>query len=377
MDISGSFNRNSPEVLALEGHAGLKVRDDALHVSARFCEHEISDVLQRAQGTHRIKRIIINGHSGNITVDALRWLSEVNQTERGPVVDPIALIVLNENGEPVTTSARPIRDAKLLRAQALVRDKPQGLEITKYLLRGKFAGHANSLDGWDACPWLTELDGKKSIEGCANVEGREARAYWDAMKGTSIQFDKPQKIPADWLSFKKRESDITPQVAEQRNVKAAKTKQHATNPINAMLNYGYGVMKGCARALCYQYGLEPCLGVHHSDSNYVDGLVLDLVEPVRPLNDKFVRDLLATQTFSRANFRTDERGIVELDDETPVYCGMPLTTVFSEQAATWWYEIDRHIKHVRRLMNATIEGVKRPDKHDKYESQTGSRKRTA
>ena len=54
---------------------------------------------------------------------------------------------------------------------------------------------------------------------------------------------------------------------------------------NALLNYGYGVLRGItARAVC-SAGLEPALGIHHRSRVNNFCLVDDLMEPFRPIFD--------------------------------------------------------------------------------------------
>jgi CRISPR-associated protein Cas1 len=84
-----------------------------------------------------------------------------------------------------------------------------------------------------------------------NVEARAARQYW------SLLFD-----------------DFT--------------RADETDLRNAMLNYGYAVVRaGVARALVAS-GLLPCFGIHHDNAANAFNLADDLFEPFRPLVDRQV-----------------------------------------------------------------------------------------
>ena len=62
---------------------------------------------------------------------------------------------------------------------------------------------------------------------------------------------------------------------------------------NALLNYGYTVLRAAtARAVCGS-GLNPALGLHHDSRINPFALVDDLMEPFRPLVDSIVRDIAA------------------------------------------------------------------------------------
>jgi CRISPR-associated protein Cas1 len=61
---------------------------------------------------------------------------------------------------------------------------------------------------------------------------------------------------------------------------------------NALLNYGYTVMRSCVARSIIGAGLHPAIGLHHH--NRLNGFALadDLVEPFRPLVDGLVRRMI-------------------------------------------------------------------------------------
>lgn len=66
-------------------------------------------------------------------------------------------------------------------------------------------------------------------------------------------------------------------------------KPEGDDPINARLNFGYGVLRGIvARAICAT-GFHPALGLHHHNMYNAYCLADDLMEPFRPLVDRIVR----------------------------------------------------------------------------------------
>lgn len=58
-----------------------------------------------------------------------------------------------------------------------------------------------------------------------------------------------------------------------------------TPGINAMLNYGYAVLRGAVARAVVGAGLHPALGVHHRNQYNSFALADDLIEPLRPLVD--------------------------------------------------------------------------------------------
>lgn len=82
-----------------------------------------------------------------------------------------------------------------------------------------------------------------------NVEAQAARRYWGELMGSDFRRD--------------RDAGGT----------------------NAMLNYGYAVMRAaCARAVVAA-GLHPSIGIHHANRGNPMALADDLIEPFRPLVD--------------------------------------------------------------------------------------------
>jgi len=57
---------------------------------------------------------------------------------------------------------------------------------------------------------------------------------------------------------------------------------------NALLNYGYAVLRAALARACVAHGLLPAFGLHHASKTNAFNLVDDLIEPFRPLVDTLV-----------------------------------------------------------------------------------------
>lgn len=55
--------------------------------------------------------------------------------------------------------------------------------------------------------------------------------------------------------------------------------------LNALLNYGYTVLRACTARAIVAAGLHPSIGLHHSNDQNAMRLVDDLMEPFRPIID--------------------------------------------------------------------------------------------
>ncbi|MDV7201485.1 type II CRISPR-associated endonuclease Cas1 [Roseovarius sp. 10] len=88
-----------------------------------------------------------------------------------------------------------------------------------------------------------------------NVEAQAARYYWPLMMGNDFRRD--------------------------RN----------SPDVNAILNYGYTVLRAAASRAIVAAGLHPTVGLHHSNRSNAFALADDLMEPFRPLVDCAARAL--------------------------------------------------------------------------------------
>lgn len=152
-------------------------------------------------------------------------------------------------------------------AQANVAD-PVRKRLWKRIVRAKLRAQARCLDACklDGQPVLALLPAVKSGDP-ANIEAQAARRYWSALSGRALPEDFHRDADAD-------------------------------GP-NALLNYGYAVLRAIvARALCGA-GLHPSLGLHHHNRYNAFCLADDMMEPLRPLVDKAVIGFLKAHPDTR------------------------------------------------------------------------------
>lgn len=90
-----------------------------------------------------------------------------------------------------------------------------------------------------------------------NIEAQAARRYWPALMGESFRRDRD------------------------------------SGGANALLNYGYAVMRATLARAVVAAGLHPTIGIHHANRGNAFALADDLVEPFRPLIDALVVAMVA------------------------------------------------------------------------------------
>jgi CRISPR-associated protein Cas1 len=68
------------------------------------------------------------------------------------------------------------------------------------------------------------------------------------------------------------------------------TRANEADRRNALLNYGYAVVRAALARACVASGLLPAFGVHHASKSNIFNLVDDLIEPFRPFVDRMAHD---------------------------------------------------------------------------------------
>ncbi len=152
-------------------------------------------------------------------------------------------------------------------AAQLAATRPMGKRLWRDVVRAKIHHQASVLDRLGKPSGGVFALGKRVRAGDPdNIEAQAARRYWPLAFGKGFRRDQ------------------------------------AANGCNALLNYGYTVLRAATARAIVASGLHPSIGIHHS--NRYDHLRLadDLMEPFRPLVDLTVAGLT-------------RRGVTELTPE--------------------------------------------------------------
>ena len=114
-----------------------------------------------------------------------------------------------------------------------------------------------------------------------NYEAQAARLYWPALMGEEFR----------------RDQDL--------------------DGINALLNYGYAVLRAAVARYIMAAGLHPSLGIHHCHQYNAFSLADDLMEPFRPIVDAAVKNLaVAEKTAVDPENKTILAGLLTMDCTT-------------------------------------------------------------
>ena len=138
--------------------------------------------------------------------------------------------------------------------------KPTQKKIWQSIVKAKVKAQARVLESVAANPkYLNNLIPQIRSGDSGNVEAKAARYYWQELFGKSFR------------------------------------RGNDSHNINHLLNYGYAIIRAaCARAIVGS-GLHPSIGVHHHNQYDTFCLADDLMEPLRPLVDIKVYEILQEQ----------------------------------------------------------------------------------
>jgi CRISP-associated protein Cas1 len=144
-----------------------------------------------------------------------------------------------------------------------------------------------------------------TISQLLGIEGDCAAAYYRTWLGIPLKWTglKHRPIPENWV-------EISPRTMTWR--RRARVAHH---PVNAMLNYGYGILAHHLKAQVIAAGLDPTIGIIHGNSGNPIPLVYDLMEPLRPVIDRQVLEFARSITFTPGDFTITKWGGCRLNPQ--------------------------------------------------------------
>ncbi len=284
-------------VVVLNGY-GIRVQVNAGHLLLHDGIADDRRTIRLPRVNHGLKRLVMIGSDGFITLEALRWLAE----------QEASFVMLDRRGKvlAVTGPTSP-SDSKLRRAQALAVGNGTALKISKELISQKLSGQELLARDMLRDPATADaiarfkimLPSAESVERVTLIEAQAAKLYWHSWADLPIFWPRKDqtRIPDHWKRFGSRMSPLT------------HSPRLAANPPNALLNLLYGILEGEARLSAVAMGMDPAIGFLHVDTPNRDSLACDLMEICRPSGvDAFVLNWLQSEPLRRSDFLEDRNG---------------------------------------------------------------------
>jgi len=281
-------------ICVAEGH-GLKIHVTHGHLIVHDGRGRDRRERRYNRATSKLKRLIVLGDSGYITLDALQWLRDTGA----------AVIQINRDGDLIAISATAGTDRPALRrAQATAATGPAGIEFTRWILTEKLHGQATVLTeipnsehaARTVQRMIATIERADAIPEMLSAEAQAASAYWNAWAGVSAKFAASARVPEHWRTVAQRHSPLSD------------SPRIAANPANAILNYLHAIIEAEITIACHTIGLDPGLGIFHVDRPGRASMTLDLIEAIRPIADAYLLALLTKRTLRTEDFVETARG---------------------------------------------------------------------
>lgn len=251
-----------------------------------------------------LRQVVISG-KGSITTEAMKLLAE----------NGVDIVLLDWRGSVLAHVSPPVmRTVNTRREQYKAYESEKGAALARQFVLAKLRNQCAVL--------LTLAKSRKesSPEDAAQLklardEVKRAQSAVEHMVPTLLDEQREQLMGMEGLaagSYWRGIALVIPPAFEFRR----RSGRYAQDPINAMLNYGYGLLEGeCWRAVHYA-GLDPYGGFLHVDRPGRASMVLDLMEEFRAqIVDRSVVKLVSLSQVDVEDF-TLENGVCRIGDKT-------------------------------------------------------------
>jgi len=258
---------------------------------------------------HKINHdsIIIDGHTGNISFESMRWLAKHN----------IPLTLLNWDGNllSVTLPDQTISGKLRLEQYKKHLDRITRYRIADEIVKSKVDSSLNILQELAKYYPINSVKINKRFEteflynnqkqsktkhAVSEIMGHEARI-------AKIYFECMRDIFAN----------VAPQFQfDTRSSVDHKRADHASDEINALLNYGYAILETEIRKCLNSVGLDTNIGFLHETLLSRTPLVYDMQELFRWLIDYSVIELLQENKLKKSDFILTENYHIRLKPRT-------------------------------------------------------------
>jgi len=227
--------------------------------------------------------IIIDGHSGYVSLQAFHWLSR----------NKVPVFILDYDGSMISSILPPAPVKADLRAAQLKasEDARKKFSIANAIVRAKVVRSLQVLD------WLAQ---RYDIEKQAGLTKHEAFRLGKACSVMDLRTVEGRVALRYWQAY----ASVIPECFDFQGRMTTSHQNNASDPVNLALNYAYGVLEGECRAAINTVALEPSVGFLHETSGYQtkQSLVYDLQEPFRWIADVSVMEAFESGALDLPDF---------------------------------------------------------------------------
>jgi CRISP-associated protein Cas1 len=169
--------------------------------------------------------------------------------------------------------------------------QPEGLAWVRQCLQEKAEGQAAVLR------WL------------AQQVPAQAEALRNAAERLASDARQLARLPTDPVLLRSAEAQASRmywqaffQALDQYEAADKRSRRPAQDPLNALLNYAYGMLYGEVETATLSVGLDPHCGILHRNEHGRAAFVFDAIEPFRPWVDRLIAELVITRAIQHSWF---------------------------------------------------------------------------
>jgi hypothetical protein len=151
---------------------------------------------------------------------------------------------------------------------------------------------------------LGKLGGCTTLQELRACESVAGRWYWQTLAGIPVTFERHWRkaVPDHWHTAGARTSAPS----------GFKSSRKAATPFHALVNYAYAILETEATITLQAHGFDPGMGILHTDKRYRSSLAHDLMEPLRPVVDGLVIELVKTRPLARGDVHETREGVCRI-----------------------------------------------------------------
>lgn len=247
------------------------------------------DDTKKEYSAKKVEQILITTRAA-LSTDAIELAIENN----------IDIIFLKSTGQPLgrVWHSKLGSISTIRRKQLFLQEHPIGLELIKDWIVQKLENQCSHLNKLA----MNRRDDRKEIirEGIEKIK---------------VQIENIKSVPKSKTVDEVRDSiqgyegsssrvyiDVLSQMIPEQYAFSGRSRNPAKDEFNCMLNYGYGILYSNVEKSCILAGLDPYIGIMHTDNYNKKALVFDLVEMYRGYIDEVVFKLFATRKVKKEHF---------------------------------------------------------------------------
>ncbi|WP_346897395.1 CRISPR-associated endonuclease Cas1 [Clostridium sp. UBA7503] len=252
------------------------------------------DGVKQEFSSKKVEKILITT-SALVTTDALKLAIENN----------IDVIFLEYNGKPFARvwHSKLGSITTIRRHQLKLNELSMGTEFVKEWIDQKISNQINHLNKLK----LNRSDEKIQLIDEAVKDMEEHKRTLSLLNNTPIDIIRGTMEGQEGYCARRYFSTLGELIPEKYKFKG-RSKNPASDEFNCMLNYAYGILYSRVESSCIIAGLDPYIGIMHTDNYNRTALVFDLIEMYRGYMDEVVFSLFSKRKIKQDMFDKIEGG---------------------------------------------------------------------